>query len=164
MQLEKLKTQQEIKNIAERLNNEGQIIVTTNGSFDLIHAGHIRTLKEAKSQGDVLIVGLNSDKSVKAYKSPDRPIIPEYQRAEILDAIKYVDYIVLFDQPEIAVPLIKLVRPKIHCNGAEYGENCVETPIIKEVGAKLHLIKETQDEKGKISTTKIIKKIREMKI
>jgi len=74
--------------LADRLRKEGKRIVTTNGSFDLLHAGHLQLLKEAKEQGDVLIVGLNSDASVKQYKSKDRPIIPQEYRAEMLAAIR----------------------------------------------------------------------------
>ncbi len=163
MTLQKLKTKKEIKAIAEKLRKQGKIIVTTNGSFDLLHAGHIRNLQESKSQGDVLIVGLNSDKSIKSYKGKDRPIISEEYRVEMLDAIRFVDYIVLFDEDEIAVPLITLVRPSVHCNGSQYGENCVEAPAVKKIGARLHLIKESKDKNGKLSTTRIINKIKELK-
>ena len=162
--LKKLKTKEEIAKISQTLKDNGNAVVTANGSFDIIHAGHIRFLKEAKSQGDILIIGLNSDRSVRAYKGSERPIIPENERAEILDAIGYVDYIVLFDEPEIAVPLIRLVKPKVHCNGAEYGAECVETAAIKEVGARLHMIHEikTSGQKNKVSTTSIINKIKNL--
>ena len=134
-------------------------LVTINGSFDLLHAGHIKSLKLAKEQGDILIVGLNSDKSIKIYKSKDRPIIAQEQRAEMLDAIRYVDYIVIMDEPEIAVPLIKIVKPHIHVNSAEYSKDCVESKILKEIGAKLVLIPKYK----KISTTNVIKKIHKLK-
>lgn len=162
MSLEKLRTKDEIKCISEQLREQGKMIVTTNGSFDLFHAGHARFLKEAKKQGDILIVGLNSDKSVKSYKGHGRPIIDGCSRAEVLDAIRYVDYIVFFDEPEIAVPLIKLVKPHVHCNGSEYGGNCVEAPFVKMVGARLHLIKEivSGENKEKLSTSGIIRKIK----
>ena len=155
----KIKSQAEIKKTAEDLRKEGNVLVTTNGSFDILHIGHIRYLQEAKRQGYVLIVGLNSDVSVKKYKGPDRPIIPEKERVEMLAALECVDYVVLFDQPEIATPLIELVKPNVHVNGEEYGENCVEAPAVKKVGARLHLIKRI----GDFSTTNFIKKFCKIK-
>jgi len=152
---EKIKTLEEIKKIAEDLRKKGRKIVTINGSFDMLHWGHIMSLREAKEQGDVLIVGLNSDDSVRKYKSIYRPIIPQEQRSETLAAIEYVDYIVIMDQAEIAVPLIMAVRPDVHANSKEYGEKCVEKVAIDDVGAKLFLIPKY----NKVSTTGIIKKI-----
>ncbi len=151
----KIKTINEIKKIAEKLKKEGKKIVTTNGSFDIIHIGHVKFLQEAKKQGDILIVGLNSDVSVKKYKSKDRPIIPQEYRAEMLAAFECVDYVVIMDEAEIAVPLVNAVKPNIHANGAEYGENCIEAEAVKKNGGKLYLIKNFQG----FSTTNLIKKI-----
>ena len=141
--------------LADRLRKEGKRIVTTNGSFDLLHAGHLQLLKEAKEQGDVLIVGLNSDASVKQYKSKDRPIIPQEYRAEMLAAIRYVDYVVIMDEPEIAVPLVTMVKPDVHVNGSEYGENCIEAGAVKKNGGRLHIVKLKEG----LSTTEIVGKI-----
>ena len=152
---DKIKSFDEIKKIAADLRNKGKKIVTINGSFDMLHWGHIMSLKEARNQGDILIVGLNSDVSVRKYKSAHRPIIPEEQRSETLAAIEYVDYVVIMDQAEIAVPLIMAVRPDIHANSKEYGDDCVEKVAIDDVGAKLFLIPKY----NKVSTTGIIKKI-----
>lgn len=160
--LNKLKTKEDMKEIAESLRKKGKKIVTINGSFDIFHVGHIRFIKEAKEQGDVLILGLNSDKSIRANKGPERPIIPENERAEVLDAIEFVDYMVIFNEPEIGVPLIKLVKPDVHCNGAEYGEDCAEAPFLKEIGARLHLIKKTEDEGGELSTSRIVKNLKKL--
>lgn len=152
---DKIKTLEEIKKIAEDLRKQGKKIVTINGSFDMLHWGHIMSLKEAKDQGDALIVGLNSDESVRKYKSIHRPIINQEQRAETLAAIEYVDYITIMEQAEIAVPLIMAVRPDVHANSKEYGENCVEKVAVDDVGARLFLIPKY----NKVSTTSIIKKI-----
>lgn len=160
MNLKKLKTKEEIRGISEDLRKKGKIIVTANGSFDILHAGHVRFLKEAKEQGDVLIIGLNSDKSVKTNKGNERPIIPEAFRAELLDAIEYIDHIVILDEPEIGVPLIKLVKPDVHCNGAEYGKDCAESFFLKKPGARLHLIDKTKYGEEEISTSTIIEKIK----
>lgn len=93
---EKIKPLAEILEIVKKAKSEGKKIVTTNGSFDLFHAGHVELLEKAKSRGDILIVGINSDKSVREYKKkPGRPIIPEQFRAEAVAAIMYVDYVFL---------------------------------------------------------------------
>lgn len=94
-------------------------LVWTNGIFDLIHAGHIRSLRDAKSLGDILVVGINSDASARAVKGPGRPLMSQEDRAEVLSALEMVDYVVIFDETEPSVPLSRL-RPDIHCKGEEY--------------------------------------------
>ena len=138
-----------------RLKENSKRIVTINGSFDLIHAGHIRSLKFAKEQGDVLFLGLNSDKSVKSYKSPHRPILPQNQRAEILSAIRYVDYIIILDEPDISVPLLRAICPNVHVDSIEYKNNTSMINVINELNIELVLLPKYED----ISTTNIIKKI-----
>jgi len=130
-------------------------VVTINGSFDLVHDGHIQTLKEAKAQGDVLVVGVNSDKSVRSYKNGQGPIIPEKHRASLIASIRYVDHVVLFDEPN-PVEFIKAVKPAVHCNAAGYGADCVEAKAIKQVGGKLHLI---PDNVGGLSTSMVFSEI-----
>ncbi|MBC8495523.1 adenylyltransferase/cytidyltransferase family protein [archaeon] len=154
MGVEKIKTREEIKELCVKLKAVGLTIVTTNGSYDILHAGHVRMLEEAKKQGDILIVGLNSDKSVQAYKNKDRPIIPEQYRAELLAALECVDYVTLFDET-VPMEFIKSVVPDIHVNYAGYGGDCVEKPLLDEIGAKLHLVGDLCD----FSTTKIVDKI-----
>lgn len=155
----KIKTEQEIIKIAKRLRQDGKKIVTTNGSFDIFHYGHVKLLEEAKKQGDVLIVGINSDRSVKEYKGPDRPINPERARAGVIAALEAVDYVFLFDDT-IPNRWLELIHPDIHCNSSEYGENCVEKPILDKIGAKLVLI--GRDANDGLSTTNMIKKIKEI--
>ena len=87
-----------IKALVEKLHNEGKTIVSTNGCFDILHAGHVKYLEKTKSFGDILIVLLNSDKSVRSIKGPKRPINNENDRAEVLGALRCVDYVVLFDE------------------------------------------------------------------
>ncbi|GAG14983.1 unnamed protein product, partial [marine sediment metagenome] len=98
--MNKIKTFEEIKEIAPKLKSEGKKIVTTNGSFDLLHIGHVKSLQKAKEYGDILIVGLNSDSSIKQYKSKDRPIVGQKERAEMLAALECVDYVVIFDETD----------------------------------------------------------------
>ena len=152
----KIKTRAEIKKIADALRKQGKRLVTLNGSFDLLHPGHLAILQEAKAQGDVLFVGVNSDASIHIYKSKDRPIIGEKDRLEMLAALSCTDYLLLMEESEIAVPLIRLVRPAVHVNGAEYGANCVEAPAAKEVGARLHLVQHHSP----VSTSGLIAKIK----
>lgn len=137
---EKIKSLDEILKISAEAKKEGRKIVTTNGSFDLLHAGHLDLLKKAKEKGDILIVGINSDKSVKEYKKkPGRPIIPDKYRAELLAAIMYVDYVFVFDDL-IPNPWLEKIRPAVHANSAEYGAKCVETEILDQYGGELYLV------------------------
>lgn len=140
------------------LRKAGKKIVTINGSFDLLHAGHLFILFDAKAQGDILIVALNTDSSVRAYKSPDRPIIPLAERIEMMTGIEFVDYVTWFDETDPRAILSK-IRPDIHANGAEYGENCIEADVVKQMGGKIHLIPRIPG----LATSDIIKKIQSLK-
>src|SRR6185369_13211677 len=105
--------------------------------FDVLHAGHVHILEEAKAQGDVLIVGLNSDASVKAYKGESRPIVPQAERARMLLALRAVDFVHIFDETE-PMPFLAEVGPHVHVNGSEYGPDCIEAPLVKSLGAHPH--------------------------
>jgi D-beta-D-heptose 7-phosphate kinase / D-beta-D-heptose 1-phosphate adenosyltransferase len=144
----------ELRKLAARLTAQSKRIVTVNGSFDLLHAGHVHFLREARQQGDVLIVGLNSDASVRSYKGPSRPVVPERQRAEMLLAVRYVDYVHLFDETE-PMRFIEDARPAVHVNGAEYGERCIEAETVRRIGARLHLV----DRLPGLSTTELLQRI-----
>lgn len=138
-----------LKDVITRLKKERKKIVFTNGCFDLIHIGHIRYLEEAKKLGDILIIGLNSDKSVSKIKS-GRPIIPEEQRAEVLSALYMVSYITLFDE-DTPYQLIKELQPDILVKGADWEKkDIVGSDIVKEV----HTIPFVEG----ISTSEIIKR------
>lgn len=152
----KIKTQEGIIGICRNLKKRKKTIVTYNGSFDILHLGHVKSLQEAKKQGDVLIVPLNSDKSIKAYKSPKRPIIPQSQRAQMLAALSCVDYVVIFNETN-PIKILDKIKPDIHCNGADYGKNCIEKDIVEKNGGKIHILKWIPS----LSTSKIIKKILE---
>ncbi len=151
---DKIKTRAELVRIREAARAEGKIVVTTNGSYDIVHAGHVRSLEESRAQGDILIVGVNSDASVKAYKSPDRPIIPQTYRAEMLAALACVDYVFIFDELN-PIAFIHELAPDVHTNSIDYGENCIERDAVLEHGGRLHLLKKYEG----ISTTAIIEKI-----
>ncbi len=146
-----------IKKEISRLKKDFKKIVFTNGCFDIIHAGHVSYLNEAKSLGDVLIVGINSDESVKRLKGQDRPIIGETDRAYILANIKPVDYVVIFNE-DTPYNLIKEVSPDFLVKGGDYdGKDIVGKDIVETSGGKVVLIDFV---KGK-STSGIIKKIKE---
>lgn len=152
--MNKIKTRDEIREIADELRKQGKKIVTCNGAFDLIHIGHLKFLQEAKALGDVLIVGLNSDKSIKQYKSKDRPFIPEQYRAELISGFECVDYITIFDET-VPMPFIESVKPDVHVNGEDYGYDCIEKPIVEKYGGKIYIVKNYKD----FSTSKLIQKI-----
>ncbi len=145
--------------IIEREKKRKKKIVFTNGCFDLLHIGHIRYLKKAKTLGDILILGLNTDSSVQKLKGNSRPILPEKERAEILEALEMIDYIVFFKE-DTPFNLISKIKPDILVKGADYkGKEVVGRDVVEENGGKVVLI---QFEKGK-STSQLINKIRNIK-
>lgn len=146
-----IKTQSEIVDIVSRLKKEGKRIVFTNGCFDILHVGHVKYLQEAKSYADVLIVGLNSDSSVRTLKGPTRPVNPEADRAYILAALEAVDYVVLFSD-ETPYELIKSLAPDILVKGGDYEGKKV---VGSEFAGELRLVRFVD---GK-STTATIEKI-----
>ena len=146
-----IKTQNEIENLVTELKKRGKKIIFTNGCFDILHAGHVRYLETAKSFGDVLIVGLNSDDSVKRLKGTNRPINNESDRAYLLAALEAVDYVVLFTE-DTPLNLIKRIRPNILVKGGDYEGKAV---VGQDIADELKLV---QFVDGK-STTKTIEKI-----
>jgi rfaE bifunctional protein nucleotidyltransferase chain/domain len=139
-----------------KLKMEGKTIVTLNGSFDLMHAGHLEMIYQASLQGDVLIVALNSDASIKKYKSPLRPIIPLEYRMQMMAALTMVDYVTAFDETD-PISLLKKISPDVHVNGAEYGENCIEADVVRSGGGRIHIVSLVPY----LSTSNIIRKIKE---
>lgn len=128
---------QEAAVVAEKARAEGKTIVTTNGTFDLLHAGHLFLLSEARKQGDVLMVGVNSDASVRRYKGPGRPIEPEQVRAEHIAA--HADAVFIFDDDDPR-GWLKKIHPHVHANAETYGPECIEAPVLRQIGARLHLV------------------------
>ncbi len=153
----KIISRQEIGVLAKNLRSQGKKIVTINGSYDILHLGHIKMLEEAKNQGDILIVGINSDSSIHEYKSPYRPINNENIRAEFMSAIQYVDYVFVFPEVEPMVWLEE-VKPDVHVNGSEYGENCIEAETVQKNGGRVHIANLVSG----FSTTDTIKKVNDV--
>ncbi|HSX26112.1 MAG TPA: adenylyltransferase/cytidyltransferase family protein [Chlamydiales bacterium] len=129
-------------------------IATINGSFDLLHAGHLFILHQAAKQADRLIVALNSDASIQKYKSPSRPIISLQYRLEMMAALEFVDYVTWFEETDPREILSK-IKPDVHVNGAEYGEKCIEAEVVKSHGGRLHLVERIPS----LATSTIIEKI-----
>ena len=130
-------------------------IVLANGCFDLFHVGHIRYLAGAKELGDILIVGVNSDRQVRRLKGENRPLMPEQERAEMISALRFVDYVTIFDEPTVE-ELIRDVRPDFHAKGTDYTTETVpEKEIVKEYGGQTAIVGDPKDH----SSTELIKKV-----
>lgn len=147
---------EKIEELLKLLRSQNKVIVATNGCFDILHVGHVRYLKKSKSVGDVLIVGLNSDKSVRSIKGEGRPINSEQDRAEVLCALESVDYVVLFDE-DSPKDLLEVIKPNIYTKGADYTlKTLPEADVILRNNGWVEFIDFVE---GK-STTKIIDKIK----
>jgi len=133
----------------------GQRIVMTNGAFDLLHVGHLYSLERARALGDLLVVGVNSDASIRAYKAPDRPILPERERATLVAGLGCVDYVVIFDDPT-AERLAGAIRPDVYVKGADYAvKDLPERAVVEANGGQVVLI----DLEAGRSTTGLIDEI-----
>lgn len=151
----KIKTRKEIEEISKKLKEDGEKIIFTNGCFDVLHLGHVRYLKDAKKLGDILIVGLNSDSSVRTLKGSPRPYVEQDERAEIIASLESVDYVVVFDETR-PHNLIRAVKPDVHVKGGDYKiKDLPEKSVVEELGGKIIVIPLTE---GK-STTGLIEKI-----
>lgn len=152
----KLKNVDEMKTIIRDLRNKGNKVVFTNGCFDVLHVGHTKLLKEAKSHGDILILGLNTDESIKALKGPTRPVNNENDRAEILSHMPYVDYIVFFSE-NTPCSLISELKPDVHVKGGDYKpDDLPEASIIRSYGGNIVMVDYVKDK----STTRCIERIK----
>ncbi len=130
-------------------------LATLNGSFDLLHAGHLHIIFEASQVADVLIVALNSDDSIKQYKSPKRPLVSLVDRLQMMAALEFVNYVTWFEELDPR-HILSLIKPDVHVNGIEYGENCIEADIVRANGGIIHLASKIPG----LSTSAIINKIK----
>ena len=144
--------------LIEQIENErrrGKKIVLANGCFDLFHVGHIRYLAGARDLGDCLIVGINSDEQVRKLKGENRPFMPEHERAEIISAFRFVDFVTIFDEPTVK-ELIRAARPDFHAKGTDYTVDSVpEREIVKEYGGQTAIVGDPKNH----SSTNLIKKM-----
>src|SRR5690606_10760647 len=153
----KLITMEDAARIAEALRAEGKRIVYTNGCFDLLHVGHVTYLEEAAAQGDVLFLGLNSDRSVRQLKGPTRPVRGQAERAAVLSALTHVDYVLIFDDPT-PIKQIEAIRPDVLVKGGDYRDRPDDIPgkaFVESYGGKLYLTGVVEG----VSTTAILRSV-----
>ena len=150
---------EDIEKFCEVLRKGDKRVVFTNGCFDILHAGHVRYLQKARELGDCLVLGLNSDASVRRLKGPGRPVNNENDRAEVIGALKSVDYVTIFDEPT-ASELIALVKPAVYAKGGDYTlDTLPEAKIVQSYGGEVAFIDLVEGR----STTNIIEKIKDQK-
>jgi rfaE bifunctional protein nucleotidyltransferase chain/domain len=142
--------------LADSARGDGKIVVFANGCFDLFHVGHIRYLEGARRCGDVLIVGINSDRQTTLLKGSGRPIVPEKERAEMIAALGCVDAVTIFDDPTVE-RVLRNIRPHFHAKGTDYTEDSVpERAIVEEIGGQVVIVGDPKDH----STTDLLAAIR----
>jgi D-beta-D-heptose 7-phosphate kinase/D-beta-D-heptose 1-phosphate adenosyltransferase len=152
----KLKSLGDIQAIVVAARNDGKRVAFTNGCFDLLHRGHVHVLREARACGDVLIVGINSDESVKQIKGSARPVLPESDRCELLGAMEMVDFVILFNESD-PYDLIAAIQPDVLVKGGDWNsEKIIGADLVEEGGGRVVVVPYI---KG-FSTTEIIERIR----
>jgi D-beta-D-heptose 7-phosphate kinase/D-beta-D-heptose 1-phosphate adenosyltransferase len=136
----KIKTREELQRLIHTLKKNGKRIVFTNGCFDILHVGHVRYLEQAKSLGDVLVVGINSDRSVRGLKGPRRPILPVEERGEILSGLGCTDYITVFDEPT-PFELVSLLQPDVLVKGGDWTpDQVVGREVVEGSGGRVVIL------------------------
>ncbi len=142
----KIVTLQRLLKMRAAWQRQGRIVVWTNGCFDVLHVGHIRNLRAASQQGGVLVVGINSDASVRRIKGPGRPVIGQHERAELLASLACVDHVLIF-QGDTVIPTLTRLQPEIHCKGAEYapprGKPVPEADTVRAYGGEIRYLPQT---------------------
>lgn len=152
----KEKSRSELQHIVEEAKAEGKTVVFTNGCFDILHIGHVRYLQDARALGDILVVGVNTDSTVRRLKGEDRPIVPESERAEVLSALECVDYVTIFDE-DTPVELILAIKPSIHVKGGDYKpEDLPESDAVRKIGGVVKVIPYAGTNTEGYSTTGLI--------
>jgi rfaE bifunctional protein nucleotidyltransferase chain/domain len=148
---------EELRIKVERLHEQRQTVALANGHFDLLHVGHLRYLRAAAREADVLVVAINNDASVESLKGPGRPIVPAEERAELLAALEPVDFVVVFDGDSPA-PLLDALQPDVHCKGPDYEtpERVPEFEVVRAYGGRTALVGDPKDH----ATSDIISKVR----
>jgi len=151
----KILSRDALKQVIDRLKREGRKIAFTNGCFDILHVGHVRYLREAGKMGDVLVLALNSDASVRAIKGEKRPLVPENERADVVAALEFIDYVTIFDELT-PLELIEYLQPDVIIKGGDWTEeNVVGRDAVKRWGGRVAIIPEIPG----ASTTNIVEKI-----
>lgn len=153
---EKIVARKDLRRIAGELRAGSKKIVFANGCFDILHVGHIRYLEGARAEGDVLIVGVNGDASVCGLKGPGRPILDERARALLVAALRAVDYVVIFDEPNVEALLTEL-RPDVHAKGTDYtAETVPERAVAEQLGIRVAIVGDPKEH----STRELLQTVR----
>jgi D-beta-D-heptose 7-phosphate kinase/D-beta-D-heptose 1-phosphate adenosyltransferase len=151
----KLKNLDELTELAAQARQNGKSVVFTNGCFDILHRGHVHVLRQAKAAGDLLIVALNSDRSVQEIKGANRPVLPETDRVELIGAMEMVDYVIIFDEPD-PYKLIAAIKPDVLAKGGDWSaEKIIGADVVEQAGGRIVMIPYL---KG-FSTSEIIERI-----
>lgn len=130
----------EAERLVQREREAGKRIVLANGHFDLLHVGHLRYLRGARSEGDFLVVGVNSDSSTARFKGPGRPILPAAERAELVASLEGVDLVIVFEGDDVG-PLLERLKPDVHCKGTDYTEESVpEREVMRRLGGRTRIV------------------------
>lgn len=146
----------EVASLGERLRGEGRRVAFANGCFELLHVGHVRFLQGARAEGDVLVVGVNSDRAVAGLKGPGRPLLPAEARVELVAALECVDYVVIFDEMT-AKAVLRDLHPHVQCKGTDYtAESVPERAVMEELGGTVRIVGDAKDH----STRDILAEIR----
>ncbi len=136
----KLKNLDELTELAAQARQKGKSVVFTNGCFDILHRGHVHVLRQAKAAGDLLIVALNSDRSVQEIKGAHRPVLPETDRIELIGAMEMVDYVIIFDEPD-PYKLIAAIKPNVLAKGGDWSaEKIVGADVVEQAGGRIVVI------------------------
>lgn len=152
----KILSRDELRDRVMRDRAQGLTLAFANGAFDLLHVGHVRYLEGAKREADRLAVAINSDASIRGLKGPSRPILPEGDRAELVAALRAVDYVVIFSEPTVA-PLLELLRPEVHCKGTDYSVDTVpERDTVRAYGGRIAIVGDPKDH----STTGLLSRLK----
>ena len=153
--MSRILNRQELTHRIASARTSGARIVLANGCFDVLHAGHVRYLAGARALGDVLVVGINSDKQVAIQKGPGRPVLPAPERAEIVAALESVTYVTIFDEPTVEQLLLTL-KPDVHAKGTDYTtESVPERDVVRSYGGRVAIVGDPKDH----STTEIIARV-----
>lgn len=138
-------TRDQLRQRVSNWRKSGERVTLANGCFDLLHVGHVRYLHAAKELGGRLVVGINSDESVRGLKGPDRPLMPAEERAEILAALQDVDAVVIFSEPDVRA-LIREIRPDVQAKGTDYTADTVpERDVVRECGGRVEIVGDPKD-------------------
>lgn len=153
---EKILSLEALQSRLEDLRRQGRRIVLANGCFDVLHVGHVRYLEGARREGDVVVVGVNSDEGVRRLKGPGRPLLPQQARAELVAALAAVDYVVIFNEPDVNA-LLAVLRPDVHAKGTDYTvETVPERELAARLGVRVAIVGDPKDH----STRELIERVR----